>query len=515
MDRSVSRRLFWTVSVISFGLIGLLAFFVINVMLGDEATRPARDVEVVQLGRYAPPTGDAARTTLANPEGLSQLFKEAADRVRDAVVYVQVEVDAREDDGVWEHRFFRRSPRQSVGSGVIISDDGYIVTNNHVVEGAARIVITLVDKRQYEAVIVGVDPSTDLAVLKIEEPASLPVVTLGDSDAVEVGQWVLAVGNPFRLTSTVTAGIVSALGRQVNIIGDSFRIEDFIQTDAAINPGNSGGALVDLNGALVGINTAIATETGSYEGYGFAVPVNLVARVTADLIKHGEVQRGYLGVKIVPVSARMAQRLGLDYIGGAYLQEVWQGGAADQAGLRTGDIVLGVGGKTIEAPNELQSMIARQRPGDEISLEVWRRGAKRHYDVVLMGRDDPVTQTWLADLSPPAELPEEDSGVPSDPEIDVVHLDNIGIGVRSADPRTLERFAAEAGVYVAYVEKGSNAERAGIRRDMLVSAVGSIAVTTVDELRKAFDEVGSQTERILVEVVRRDGIVVFYEVDMP
>ncbi|MDX1548444.1 MAG: trypsin-like peptidase domain-containing protein, partial [Rhodothermales bacterium] len=277
------------IGLVLVGLFGgiLLMLFVINSRAVPEVM-PAV-VERVELGRPAP--ARAAPERRSEPAGatvdlkaLNQQFRGVAGEVRRSVVYIQVEGPGQGLPRDWFHnfegegdRFLRELPRQSVGSGVIISPQGYVVTNHHVVDRAETILVTLADKRQFEARIVGVDPSTDLAVLRLEsEDEPLPVITIGDSDRLEVGEWVLAIGNPFRLTSTVTAGIVSALGRQVNIIDDPLRIEDFIQTDAAINPGNSGGALVNLDGALVGISTAIATESGSYEGYGFAVPVNLV-----------------------------------------------------------------------------------------------------------------------------------------------------------------------------------------------------------------------------------------------
>jgi Do/DeqQ family serine protease len=516
MNTLVSKKLFWTVSVVSFVLIAALGAVLASVLVKQRQREQISPViERIQIGRSS--TGVADQTAnLASAAELSSLFKDAASRVKDAVVYIQVDLDSETDarEG-WERRFFHRSPRQSVGSGVIISEAGYIVTNNHVVQGASAITVTLPDKRQFEAKVVGMDPSTDLAVVKIEKGEDLPIAAFGNSDDVEVGQWVLAIGNPFRLTSTVTAGIVSALGRQVNIIGDSFGIEDFIQTDAAINPGNSGGALVDLSGSLVGINTAIATESGSYEGYGFAVPVNLVARVASDLIAYGEVQRGFLNVEIGPVTARLADRLGLGYIGGVYLNEVWRGGAADRAGLRIGDVVTSVDSLVVNAPNELQSAIARKRPGDRVRLYIWRRGRTETVDVILMGREDPATKTWFADLSEDREPPAPPAPRTPDAELDVVHLDQVGIGVREASDVDLRRFSVDEGIYVEYVEKDGLASQAGLRRDVLVRAVGTRSVGTPEELREAIDEALSESSRVVMEVVGRDGISAFYELRAP
>ena len=305
-DKQLNTRLRKSIHVligIGLVLVGLAAGILwVLVTGGNERALPGetRVVEPVQLGRpYTPsdiPVTDSLER-LPDIAALNRVFRQVADRVTPSVVYIEVEApfegDQYHDFDDEPRRFFRRDPSQAaVGSGVLISPQGYVVTNHHVVERAERVRVTLSDKRAFDARIVGADPSTDLAVLRIEGAEDLPAILFGDSDGLHAGEWVLAVGNPFRLTSTVTAGIVSATGRQVNIIEDDFGIEDFIQTDAAINPGNSGGAVVNLNGELVGISTAIATETGSYEGYGFAVPVNLMARVAGDIIEYGEVQRG-------------------------------------------------------------------------------------------------------------------------------------------------------------------------------------------------------------------------------
>lgn len=487
-------------------------------LVDSDQNRPAVMVERIQLGRSGDvPVSSATAPDVASAEQLSALFKLAAGRVRESVVYIQVDIDEG-SGGVWDRPFFNDGPRQSVGSGVVVSEAGYIVTNSHVVSGASRINVTLADKRQYEATVVGTDPSTDLAIIRIDEADNVQAIPLGDSDEVEVGQWVLAIGNPFRLTSTVTAGIVSAIGRQVNIIGDSFGIEDFIQTDAAINPGNSGGALVDLNGHLVGINTAIATESGSYEGYGFAVPVNLVSRVAADLIAYGEVQRAYLGVRIGRVDARLASRVGLEDIGGVYLNEVWRGGAADRSGLRIGDIVLTVDGNAVNAPNQLQSLIARRRPGDSVVLEVWRRGSIQSVDVVLMGREDPAAETWFAELAEPERILEMPEEAVEAPGADVIHLDEIGLGVRELEEDEYEQFSSDSGIYIAYVEKDSRAAFAGVPRDGVLKSIDDARVTSVEDLIDGIALSSARNEPALLEVVRRTGISGFYEVqfgDMP
>jgi Do/DeqQ family serine protease len=260
------------------------------------------------------------------------------------------------------------------GSGVIVSADGYIVTNNHVIEDAQEIEVTLNDNRKYTATIVGTDPSTDIAVLKIKEK-KLVAISIGNSDNIRVGEWVLAVGNPFNLTSTVTAGIISAKSRNINILSERSSstvvpIESFIQTDAAVNPGNSGGALVNTQGELVGINTAIASKTGSYSGYSFAVPVNLVKKVLADLIDYGIVQRGYLGVRIADITQELVEDKKLTNIKGVYIQSVLENGSAYKAGLKDGDVILKIGSKIVNSAASLQEEIGKRRPGDKVNVTI-------------------------------------------------------------------------------------------------------------------------------------------------
>lgn len=481
-----------------------------------EQSEPLRSVSVTDSGAIASPAA------VPNLQAMNRLFKEVAQQVTPAVVYIQIEAPpAREwlrnfegDD--FHERFFRDMPRQSVGSGVVLSQDGYIVTNHHVVSKAQSIEVTLADKRQFEAEIVGTDPSTDLAVLRVRTDETLPVAALGNSDRLDVGEWVLAVGNPFRLTSTVTAGIVSALGRQVNIIEDSFSIEDFIQTDAAINPGNSGGALVNLKGELVGISTAIATESGSYEGYGFAVPVNLMKRVVQDLISYGEVQRGFLGVSILPIDAQAARELGLQEIGGVYISDARKGGAAYEGGVRGGDVVLAVDGQRVDAPNELQSIIARRRPGDRLVVEVWRNGQQRTLEIVLMGRDAPAYQRWFAELRDDSAEVEPDP-VPESPDTGggVFQLSDWGLGLRDLTRRDRSAFDVQDGAYLAYVAHGSAAHVAGLPRDVVVQGINGADVQSVEE---AIRQLGLATEEggaSLFRVLRRDGVTAFYEVDVP
>ncbi len=273
--------------------------------------------------------------------------------------------------------------RMSSGSGVVISSDGYIITNYHVVEEGQKFEVVLQDKRTLAARVVGIDESTDLALLRVNA-VNLKFLPIGDSDRLEVGEWVLAVGNPFDLNSTITAGIVSAKARNINVLKDQYSIESFIQTDAVVNPGNSGGALINMRGELVGINTAIISENGGYEGYSFAIPSNLVRKVVTDLREYGEVKRAILGVNIADVNAQIATELSLPSVEGVYVTNVNQGSSAYEAGLRAGDVIVSVNGAKVVSVPELQEQVALFRPGDRVSLEFYRSGRKHRSDNVIL-----------------------------------------------------------------------------------------------------------------------------------
>ncbi|WMJ73907.1 trypsin-like peptidase domain-containing protein [Cytophagaceae bacterium ABcell3] len=275
------------------------------------------------------------------------------------------------------------------GSGVIISEEGHIVTSLHIIAEAESIQVTLNDKRVYDATVEGTDPLTDLALIKIEEQ-DLPILEFADSDELQVGEWVIAVGNPFNLTSTVTAGIVSAKGRNLNILeGNGNRsIESFIQTDAAVNPGNSGGALVNTNGDLVGINAAIASPTGAFAGYSFAVPGNMVRKVVDDIMEYGEVRRGLLGVMIQDLNAQLADERDIENLNGVYVHEVNPGSAADDAGLQDGDIIVSLEDSEVNSPAEVQEIIGMKRPDEEVTVEYRRDGETRSTTARLQGGTD-------------------------------------------------------------------------------------------------------------------------------
>lgn len=334
------------------------------------------------------PKTHPTNTTASNYERISRStsilattptdFVTAATAATPAVVYIRTL--HRNKDGFWKYKYTASS-----GSGVIISPDGYIVTNHHVIDQGSEIHLTLDDKREYEADLIGSDPTTDIALLKINA-TNLPFIDFGDSDSVRIGEWVLAIGNPFRLESTVTAGIVSATARNISILDNEASVESFIQTDAVVNQGNSGGALVNTNGALIGINAAIITQSGKYEGYSFAIPSNLAQKVIRDLREYGEVRRGLLGVSIKNMTSDLAKKLDLKEVKGVYVDYVNPSSAARKAGLRSGDVIISLDGAPTETSPRLQELIARNRPGDEVDVEYIRDGDVQSTVVILQQR---------------------------------------------------------------------------------------------------------------------------------
>jgi len=383
----IFRSTFGLVVVFLIGLAGGGWLFseILNAKLGDFQER-------MNVGRVLYHAGQQNATSFATRPNFTPTadFETAASKSVDAVVYISTRL---EDGGRISELF--SLPNQGSGSGVIISADGYIVTNNHVIDKAGSIKVQLNNKTEYDAELIAVDKDTDLAVLKIkpEEGDVFPTLEFDNSDQVQVGQWVLAVGNPFSLTSTVTAGIVSAKARNIGIIGSfgndekgqayDYAIESFIQTDAAVNPGNSGGALVSLGGKLIGINTAIATETGSFAGYSFAIPSNLVRKVVSDLIEFGVVQRGFIGITIKDLDSRTAKRKDLRNSQGVYIASLTKGGAAEEAGMKVGDVILAINQHNVSSTSELQEQLANFRPGEQVNLDVWREGEQMARILVL------------------------------------------------------------------------------------------------------------------------------------
>jgi Do/DeqQ family serine protease len=325
-------------------------------------------------------------------------FVSVAEVATPAVVHIKTTMKTRSSNGPsnpLEDFFgpgFRQpnaGPQQATGSGVIIKKNGYIVTNNHVVDNASKVEVVLDDKRTYTAEIVGADPETDLALLKIEED-NLAYLNLGNSDELKIGEWVVAVGNPFNLTSTVTAGIVSAKGRNINLLrqrGGEYAIENFIQTDAAVNPGNSGGALVNTSGELIGINTAIASQTGSYSGYSFAIPINLAKKIIGDLKEYGEVKRAILGVRIQDITQELADEKGLTDLDGVYIPAVSEGGSAEKAGIKEGDVIVKIADVRVSKSSGLQQQISKYSPGDKVAVTLIRDGKEKVVSATLLSKD--------------------------------------------------------------------------------------------------------------------------------
>ncbi len=389
-------------------------------------------------------------------------FTSAAEAVTPAVVNIKAIQGG-------DYDFFSSSAfGTSTGSGVIISPDGFIVTNNHVIEEGDEIEVTLNDKRDFEAKVVGTDPSTDLALIKIvDDFDDLPYVPFGNSDSLRVGEWVLAVGNPFNLESTVTAGIVSAKGRSIDILEGQDRIESFIQTDAAVNPGNSGGALVNTNGELVGINTAIITRTGRYEGYSFAVPANLVQKVIKDLRDFGVVQRGILGVFIDEMSSKLAAELELDAVEGVYITRVTPGSGADDAGLKKGDVIIGINGIKTKTLPEMQEQLGRFRPGNAIDIEYIRKGKARIATDVLLKSKDSSAEIITA----------------KDEDI----LKDLGFELRNLTSLE-QRKLGMSGVKVVSIYRGSKIERTNMDPGFIITRVDNRKVTTVENLIKELED---------------------------
>ncbi|KAA3622911.1 MAG: PDZ domain-containing protein [Bacteroidetes bacterium] len=361
----------------------------------------------------------------------------------------------------------------STGSGVIISKDGYIVTNSHVVEGSTGIEVTLNDNRKFEAEIIGTDASTDLALLRIEGD-KLPWIEFGNSDSLQIGEWVIAVGNPFNLESTVTAGIVSAKGRSIDILEGQDRIESFIQTDAAVNPGNSGGALVNTNGELIGINTAIITHSGRYEGYSFAVPANLVRKVIRDLRDYGVVQRGILGVFIAPVDSEMAEELDLPAVEGVYIERVSAQSGADDAGLETGDVIIGINGVKTKSMPEMQEQIGRYRPGNTISVEYIRNGKIKLSEVMLKSK---TNDTRLVSAS------------------ENKLLRDLGFQVRNLTKEEKRALDVE-GVKVVSIYRGSKIMRTNMDPEFIITHVNNKKVKNTDKLLQLLE---SASGKVMLE----------------
>jgi serine protease Do len=433
--------------------------------------------------------------TILDLKNTGDAFVAIAKEVTPTVVFITVTSKPKQEpeaeDPFFQFRIPRDIPQQGSGSGVVITSDGYILTNNHVVEGADEKGIKVVtnNRKEFQARIVGRDKHTDLAVIRVEGK-DLPVAHLGNSDEVRVGQFVLAVGNPLGLTSTVTHGIVSAMGRNINILRTTYSIEDFIQTDAAINPGNSGGALVDISGAVIGINSAIATTNGLSQGYGFAIPINLAKKVAEDIIKYGKVARAVLGVTMPtePMDETMAKSLGLSKIIGVLVQDVKEGSAADDVGIKGGDIILSIDGKEVFAPNELQEVIGRKHPGDEVVLSIFRDGKTIDKKATLKALSEDEEKVASAGVSgEPSKKKEKDI-------VSKATFENLGIAVQDIDGQIKKEYKVDNGVIVKDVKTFGLGFNRNLRNDDVITEVSKrnegkkIPIDSATEFQKFMDD---------------------------
>jgi len=490
------------------GLNGVLTLIVIGIIFGAilvsgfGLVRP--NLNNVRLGALEPPVNLDADVTAFN-----KAFIEVAEKVTPVIVQITVVSERETPEGDFFFFPFKDLPKEQrgSGSGIIISEDGYIITNNHVVENASRVDVGLYDKRTFSAKVVGTDPLTDLAVIKIDAD-NLPTAYLGDSEKLKVGQWVMAIGNPLSLTSTVTAGIVSAIGRgQLGLIRDNYGVENFIQTDAVINPGNSGGALVDLSGAVVGVNSAIATQgTGTYIGYGFAIPINLAASVAKDLIAHGTVSRGYIGVIIGDVNDAIAKSLGLDKPKGIIVQDLVEGGAAEEADIKVGDVILKVDGKEINQTNQLQGYIASKSAGTIVTLTLFRDGKEIEKKVTLKARkDDTKTEPIINKDS------DNESGKES--KTSVASFENLGFSVRNFTQKDESKYETDHGVVITEVKPFSRAEDQRLFQGLVITEADKKKIDNVNELKEIIED--KKGSAVLLKVEDAEGNSQFRGLEIP
>lgn len=481
---------------ILYAIIGALSATVIILLVNHNKSdnTPITDTTISTTNNPAP-------THFVNHLPTQNNFVVASEKSVNAVVHIKTKTRGHGyTRNNWYEYFFgpleqyNNTPSErymGAGSGVIISQEGYIVTNNHVIENADVVEVTLNDKRSYTAQIIGNDPSTDLAVLKIDD-TQLPFLPFGNSDHTRVGEWVLAVGNPFNLTSTVTAGIISAKARNMHMLdkGRGTAIESFIQTDAAINPGNSGGALVNMQGELVGINAAIASNTGSYAGYAFAIPSNLAQRVVGDIIQYGSAQRAYLGVSIAEITDKVAKQLDLEDIEGVYVANVVAQGAADEAGIRQGDIILQIEGQKVNTTSELIGKIAQYHPGEIISVLVKTNKGNKTYDVHLQNIDGNT------DIKP---------GKREDNYVQVLEA---AFKQPSAELQNL--LGIDYGMQIATLNPGILSKK-GIKKGLIILKLNQKKVNDTEDIRRI---INSADNGLLIEGMYPNGMHVYYGIGL-
>jgi Trypsin-like serine proteases, typically periplasmic, contain C-terminal PDZ domain len=431
------------------------------------------------------------------PTGEDVDFVNAAENSVNAVVHIKTEIvqkSASYNDffgALLEHLYGYQGQAPSntmvaYGSGVVLSPDGYIVTNNHVVEGADKVEVTFNNKLKKMATIVGTDPTSDLALIKVDGE-EYDFLVFGDSDNVHIGEWVLAVGNPFNLTSTVTAGIVSAKARDMRLLGDNSTVESFIQTDAAVNRGNSGGALVNTKGELIGINAAIASHTGVYEGYSFAIPSNIVRKVVDDLLLYGETQRAFLGVSIAEMNAELAEQTGMKNIQGVYISEVPAGGAAADAGIRKGDVITGINGNKVNTITQLTENIRQYRPGDEVEVEFIRNNAVKNQKVILKNESGSVSVSKKGESFFNSEL---------------------GLVLQTVNQSEKNSLNIKNGLKIVEIRQGVF-QRGGMNENFVITSVNGQSVNSKSDLEKALND--NKTRKTRIEGVYPNGMKISFE----
>lgn len=452
------KRSLYILSIIVAAFIGATLGIIFTIRNIDVINPSYTSIQTRQLSQLVRHPADSIFKV---PNGIN--FESAASLITPAVVHIKTTYGSGEFSLNPLNKFLN-PPARSSGSGVILTDDGYIVTNNHVIEDASRIEVVMNNNQRFYAKLIGKDPNTDLALLKIRA-RELPFVKYGNSDQVSTGEWVLAIGNPFELSSTVTAGIVSAKARNIGILAqrNSLQVESFIQTDAAVNPGNSGGALVNLRGELIGINSAIATSTGSYEGYSFAIPVSLVRKVMDDLLEFGAVQRGLLGVQIVNVDADLADRKGLNVVQGIYVDRVNLGSAAEESGIQVGDVIVAIDDHSVNSVSELQEWVARNRPGNKINVTFIRNGLTISVN------------TTLRNFEGDAEVQKKEI----DYEIEGATFEDISY-------RNLTRLNIDGGVLLKKLDEGKW-KQSGMREGFIITHIDKVPIDNVEDLNRMMD----------------------------
>ena len=484
--KNKTKFLFVTFSV----LFAALSVLTINLYLSQQDMKKSlADAELRQTTMNEPQIPMLRTSFMTNDEGES--FVDAAEKTVNTVVHIRTEIVSK---GNSYYDFFGELIEQlyggqmqvpnsvsvGYGSGVVISPDGYIVTNNHVVEGASKIEVTFNDKHKRTATIIGNDPSTDLALIKVEAH-DLEYLTFADSDKVRVGEWVLAVGNPFNLTSTVTAGIVSAKARNINILGDGSTIESFIQTDAAINPGNSGGALVNMDGNLVGINAAIASRTGSYEGYSFAIPSNIVKKVVEDFLQYGALQRAYIGISIAEITEELAEAKGIEVTSGVYVIDVHENGGAKSAGIKKDDIIISINNITVNSNAQLIGVVGQYRPGDKVKVKLQRNGNIIEKEVTLKNLEG--TEEMHRDT-------------------DSFYNEVLGIKAQALPSSLKSELGINYGLKIVEVKEGIFKQK-GITDDFIILSVNYQRVSSENDLIKALNS--DRSGKIRVEGINSSG----------